>query len=295
MKLKRLLFGLLLLLGISSGAKADTYFPYPLIPDSIGIFQKRCDYLARHFWDFCDLKKAFSVKAKMAQEFNVYISILKNANPDSAIASVVRFNKQLEKQPADQLFMAECAENLLYGDTAEMWIDELYLPFAHAVASNKRIDKAAKARFAHQEKILKNSLARFPAPSLPYTTREGTAGNLDNDSADVVVVFFNDPDCDDCNLAKLRLDADISTTQLISEGKLKVVSISLTEPTQEWKEAVASYPSTWTVGANPDADMTIDLRAGTPEFYILDRNHNIRFKHLTIDQVLDVTRQLKKR
>ena len=82
----------------------------------------------------------------------------------------------------------------------------------------------------------------FPAPSLPYTTREGTAGNLDNDSADVVVVFFNDPDCDDCNLAKLRLDADISTTQLISEGKLKVVSISLTEPTQEWKEAVASYP-----------------------------------------------------
>ncbi|MDE5673391.1 MAG: DUF5106 domain-containing protein [Duncaniella sp.] len=295
MNLKRLLFGLLLLLGISAGAKADTYFPYPIIPDSIGMFQKRCDYLARHFWDFCDLKKAFSAKAKMAQEFNVYISILKNANPDSAIASVVRFNKKLEKQPADQLFMAECAENLLYGDTAEMWIDELYLPFAHAVASNKRIDKATKARFAHQEKILKNSLARFPAPSLPYTTREGTAGNLDNDSADVVVVFFNDPDCDDCNLAKLRLDADISTTQLIAEGKLKVVSISLSEPTQEWKEAVASYPSTWRVGANPDADMTIDLRAGTPEFYILDRNHNIRFKHLSIDQVLDVTRQLKKR
>ena len=124
----------------------------------------------------------------MAQEFNVYISILKNATPDSAIASVVRFNKQLEKQPADQLFMAECAENLLYGDTAQVWIDELYLPFAHAVASNKRIDKASKARFVHQEKILKNSLVRFPAPSLPYTTREGESGNLDNDSAEVVVV-----------------------------------------------------------------------------------------------------------
>ena len=41
--------------------------------------------------------------------------------------------------------------------------------------------------------------------------------------------------------------------------------------------------------------MTIDLRMGTPEFYIIDQNHNIRFKHLNIDQVLDVTRQLKKR
>ena len=88
MKIKGLLLGLLLCLGISFGAKADTYFPYPLIPDSINIFQKRCDYLARHFWDFCDLKKAFSAKAKMAQEFNVYISVLKNATPDSAIASV---------------------------------------------------------------------------------------------------------------------------------------------------------------------------------------------------------------
>lgn len=295
MNFKRLFFGLLLLIGIGFGAKADTYFPYPLIPDSINVFHKRCDYLARHFWDFCDLKKAFSSKSKMEQEFKVYISILKNASQDSALASVERFNKKLEKQPKDLLFIAECAENILYGDTAEVWIDELYLPFANAVATNKRIDKASKARFAHQEKLLRNSLLRSPAPSLPYTTREGLAGNLDNDSAEVVVIYFNDPDCSDCNLARIRLDADISMTQLISESKVKIVSISLTEPTAEWKESVASYPSTWVVAANPEADMTIDLRMGTPEFYILDRRHAIRFKHLTIDQVLDVARQLKRR
>ncbi|MDE6061940.1 MAG: hypothetical protein K2G00_04170, partial [Duncaniella sp.] len=114
-------------------------------------------------------------------------------------------------------------------------------------------------------------------------------------AAQALVVSCNDPDCSDCNLARIRLDADISMTELINEGKAKVVSISLSEPTPEWKEAVASYPSTWTVAANPDADMTIDLRMGTPEFYIIDQNHNIRFKHLNIDQLLDVTRQLKKR
>ena len=231
----------------------------------------------------------------MAQEFNVYISILRNATPDSAIASVNRFTKKLEKQPADQLFMAECAENLLYGDTAEMWIDELYLPFAEAVASNKRIDKASKARFAHQAKILKNSMTGKRFASLPYTTREGQSRNLDSDSAQVLVVFFNDPDCDDCNMARIRLDADISMTELISEGKAKIVAMSLTEPSDEWKQSVGSYPSAWSVGANPDADLTVDLRNGTPDFYIIDKNHNVRFKHLTIDQVLDVARQLKKR
>ena len=228
MKVKQLLF-----IGVSSGAKADTYFQYPIVPDSIKHFQRRCDYMARHFWDFCELKKAFSAKQKMANEFKVYISILRNATPDSAIASVNRFNKKLEKQAADQLFMAECAENLLYGDTAEVWIDELYLPFAEAVAANKRIDKASKARFAHQANILRNSLTGKRIGSLPYTTREGEKRNLDNDSAQVLVVFFNDPDCDDCNLARIRLDADISMTELINEGKAKIVAISLTEPTEE--------------------------------------------------------------
>ncbi|MCM1355760.1 MAG: DUF5106 domain-containing protein [Staphylococcus sp.] len=301
MNFKRLLFGLLLLIGIGSGAYAqsqtqvNSYFPYPLIPDSINVFQDRCDYLARHFWDFCELKKAFSARNKMAEEFKVYISILKNASSDSAIASVRRFTKKLEKQPSDQLFIAGCAEDLLYGDSAELWIDALYLPFAEAVASNKKIDKASKARYASQAKILSRSLLRGPAPSIPYTTREGTTGNLDNDSAEVVIVFFNDPDCDECNMARLRLDADISMNDLIREGKAKVVSISLCEPTPEWKEAVASFPAQWTVGANPDADLQIDLRNGPPDFYILDRNHKIRFKHLMIDDVLDVTRQLKKR
>lgn len=295
MKIKRLLLCLMVFLGVSLGAKADTYFQYPIVPDSIKLFQSRCDYMARHFWDFCELKKAFSAKHKMAQEFNVYISILRNATPDSAIASVNRFTKKLEKQPADQLFMAECAENLLYSDTAEIWIDELYLPFAEAVASNKRIDKASKARFAHQAKILKNSMTGKRFASLPYTTREGQSRNLDSDSAQVLVVFFNDPDCDDCNMARIRLDADISMTELISEGKAKIVAISLTEPSDEWKQSVGSYPSAWSVGANPDADLTVDLRNGTPDFYIIDKNHNVRFKHLTIDQVLDVARQLKKR
>ena len=295
MKLKRLLFGLLLLLGISSGAKADTYFPYPLIPDSIGIFQKRCDYLARHFWDFCDLKKAFSSRQKMAQEFSVYLSILQNASTDSAFASVERLTKKLEKRPSDLLFLTERAEAQLYSDTAEVWIDELYLPFIRAAIANKKIDKATKARFVHQETILSNSLPGNTAPSLPYTDRNGLPGNLDNDSAQVVVVFFNDPDCSDCNLARIRLHADISASELIDAGTVRVVSIALTDPDESWRLAVADYPETWVVAANPDADLTFDLRSGTPEFYVLDKNHKIRFKHLGIDQLLDIFRQLKRR
>lgn len=301
MNLKRLIFGLLLTMSVCAGAKAQSaianepYFPYPLVPDSIQAFQSRCDYLARHFWDFCELSKAFSARQKMANEFSVYLSILKNASVDSALASVERLAKKLEKQPNDLLFLARQAEAKLYSDTAEAWVDGLYLPFAEAVVKHKKIDKASKSRFAHQATILKNTMMGEPAGPLPYTTREGATRNLSTDSAEVLVVFFNDPDCSDCDMARIRLDADISTTELINEGKVKIVAISLTEPNEEWKKSVANYPASWTVGANPDADLIYDLRSGTPNFYIIDRKHNVRFKHLQIDQMLDVMRQLKKR
>lgn len=301
MNLKRLIFGLLLTMSVCAGAKAQSaianepYFPYPLVPDSIQAFQSRCDYLARHFWDFCELSKAFSARQKMANEFSVYLSILKNASVDSALASVERLAKKLEKQPNDLLFLARQAEAKLYSDTAEAWVDGLYLPFAEAVVKHKKIDKASKSRFAHQATILKNTMMGGPAGPLPYTTREGATRNLSTDSAEVLVVFFNDPDCSDCDMARIRLDADISTTELINEGKVKIVAISLTEPNEEWKKSVANHPASWTVGANPDADLIYDLRSGTPNFYIIDRKHNVRFKHLQIDQMLDVMRQLKKR
>lgn len=295
MRIKLFILSVLALVGLGQTAKADTYFPYPIVPDSVATFQGRCNYLADHFWDFCEMSKAFSAKQKMADEMKVYLSVVANAEPDVAVKGVKALMKKLEKQPKDQVFMATVAESQLYGDTAELWIDGLYLPFAEAVASNKRVSKAEKARFEQQAEVLRNSMVGSAAPSLPYTTREGAAGNLQNDSAEVVILFFNDPDCSSCNLARIRLDADISMTELIKDGLVKVVAITLADADDEWKEAVKNYPDTWRVGAAPDADLTIDLRAGTPDFYILGRNNIIRYKHLNIDQVLDVARQLKKR
>lgn len=297
MRIKLLIFSLLMLLATAARGQEQTptYFQYPIVPDSITSFNGRCDYLAEHFFDFCDLTKAFSNRAKMGQEINVYLTIISNADPKVADANVRKLMKKLEKQPKDQLQVAEIAESRLYGDSAEFWIDNVYLPFAESVAANKRIDKAEKARFGQQAEVLRNSLVGEPAASLEFTRPDGTKGMLTPDSTEVTVLFFNDPDCSDCRMARLRLSADISTNELIGEGKLKVVAISLSEPDEAWREYASSMPSEWTVGAAPDADLIYDLRMGTPDFYVLGRNNRIRFKHIDINQMLDISRQLKKR
>ncbi|MCM1163026.1 MAG: DUF5106 domain-containing protein [Muribaculaceae bacterium] len=298
--LKRLIFCLLMLTALAAGAQTDAsqtdrYFQYPIVPDSIRTFSGRCDYLAEHFFDFCDLGKAFSNRARMGEEFKTYLTIIANATPKTAIKNAADLMKKLEKQPKDQVYLANIAEGMLYGDTARAWIDDLYLPFAEAVASNRRVDKAEKARFAQQATILKNNMVGTQAPEIEFTLPDGSTSRLTPDSTQVTVLFFNDPDCSGCSMARVRLSADISTNELIKEGKLRVVAISLVEPDEKWRQYAAEMPAEWTVGAAPDADLTFDLRNGTPDFYVLGLGNKIRFKHLDTDQLLDVTRQLKKR
>ncbi|MDE5727880.1 MAG: DUF5106 domain-containing protein [Duncaniella sp.] len=295
MNTKVLIVSLMMVLSGWLGAKADTYFQYPIVPDSITTFQARCDYLADHFFDFCDFSRSFSNRQRMGEEIKVYLTLISNANARKGAEGARALMKKLEKQPAEQLYVAELAEGSLYGDTAQYWLDHIYLPFAEAIAANKRIGKAEKSRYEHQAKLLRNSTVGGQVPDMPYTKADGTTSHIKADTAQVVLIFFNDPGCSDCFMARVRLNADISISDLIREGKLKVVSISLCDPDDEWKKYASELPETWTTGAAPDADLTFDLRSGTPDFYILDSRHRIWYKHLDIDQVLDVARQLKKR
>lgn len=295
MRLRHLIISMLMMIAAGSQLRAQSFFQYPIVPDSISTLTARCNFLANHFWDYCDLKSAFSSKQRMADEFKGYLEILQLASPDTALTAVDRFTARLDKQPKDLLFIAGIAEAELYSDSAKVWVDELYIPFARAVERNKRVDKASKLRFKHQADILTNSLPGTRIPSIPYVTADGRKGDVLNDSAQVIVLFINDPECSECSLARIRLHADISTSQLIDDGVVKIISISAVDPDDKWKTEVADYPADWIVAANPDIDMTLDLRGGTPSFYILDRNHKIRFKHLDVNQVLDVMRQLKKR
>ncbi len=281
------------LLAISAYSQAPTtYFQYPTVPDSISTLQGRANFLVDHFWDYCDLKKAFSSRAKMAGAFSDYLSFMPHATADTVYMSIDKFLKKLEKQPNDLLFIARKAEEYLYSDSAKFWSDELYLPFARAVAKNKKIDKANKQRFEHFARILSSTQIGMPAPELKYTDRNGNPGTYAADTTySVTVLFFNDPDCDDCRLARARLNADIKASYLQKQGIMRVVSICPGEADDAWKDAVKTYPENWAVGATPDADEIYDIR-NTPSFYLIDENNVIQAKNIGIDEVIAIITRL---
>lgn len=283
-------FAVAVLCSISMMAQSSRqpYFQLPVIPDSIKDFDRRLDYMVQHYWDFADMKKVFSSRPKMAEAFDTYLNFMPHATATTAIASVEKFLKSI-KRPDDLLFIAEIAEAKLYSDTAMIPSDQLYVVFAKAVADNRSIDRNAKMRFEHQANVLSRSQRGMKAPEFQFTTPEGMKRTFQPDTtARVTILFFNDPDCTDCRLARVRMDADLHTQKLVETGVVDIVSITPTDPTDsQWLNATATYPATCTVGASPDIEDIYDIRH-SPTLYLIDHKGLIQLKTDNADSVLSI-------
>lgn len=280
-------------------ASADTpqgqLFEYPNIPESIENFTERSNYFIENFWKRANLKSAFSHLSKLNEAFLVYANLMPHADATVVHRSIDGLIKEVNKNPKNMLSLAEIAEGAFYADTARIQCDECYLPFARAVAANGKIGKAERARFEYQAKALEHSQVGMTAPDIRWRTPEGTTGSLSElPQRAYVLLFVNDPDCDDCQLARTRLQADFNLNMLLDKGLIKVVNIYPGEATDEWKAQTAGYNKRWIVGATPDIDEILDMRQ-TPTFYYLNPKHEILSKTLSVDGLLEAFASVRRK
>lgn len=271
----------------------ETYFPYPTPPEALTTLSQRTNYLVEHFWERCNLKSAFSSRAKLAKAFRDYVSFMPYASADTVHASIIELIDNVKNDKKNLLTLGEIAEATLYSDTAEVLSDELYLPFAKAIAANKKIPAAARARFEHQARVLANSQVGATAPALIFETPDGNKSDLSKVESPYTLLFFNDPECEDCSMARVRLAADFNTRQLIEKGILKIVSIYPEDPSDEWRDNCQTYPASWVIGASSQADELFDMRHA-PVMYFLDKSHKILAKNMLIDNVINAFAMINK-
>lgn len=290
--MKLLLSITLLICSLSAAAQKELPFQLPIVPETIEGLQPRSDFYIEHFWDFCDLKKSFSARDKMADAFDMYIELMPYASAEVVQKSIGAFMKKLEKQPMDQIFIGELAEGRMYSDTATIASDELYLWFIEPIVANKRVDKDYKLRFQHQAQSLRRSQAGMTAPEFTYTGLDGQKHTFAADSTRIgTILFFNDPDCTECSMARLRLDADVQTTRQIETGRIDFYSIYPGEADQEWLTQAMGYPKIWQVGAAPEIDEIYDIRT-SPCFYVLNPQGKILIKTASPNVIIDIMSKL---
>lgn len=276
---------------LTATAQEDTggkYFPYPAVPDENMSLSQRCNYLAMHHWDKCNPGSAFSDRRRMTEAFRDWTLYLPYTTIDTAVMAVER---TLERFPKNTLDLTKLAETYLYGDSGEFVLEEVYLPFVRAVVKAKKVPGAEKARYEAQLKVLESSMVGQRLPRIEARARDGSKTAIDSvvGSSASVLLFVNDPECDDCRLARSRLAADYNTGQLVEKGLLRVISAYPGEYSDEWTQETATYPKEWEVVAAGDLDQYIDLRK-QPTIYFLDKDMKVLLKNAEIDYILDVFR-----
>lgn len=270
-----------------------TYFQYPQVPENLQTLTERSNFFIENFWQRCNLKSAFSSRQKMQQAFNDYASFMPYADAAVVHKSIDKLISEVGKNAKNLVALAEMAEGAFYSDTARIVCDECYLPFAKAVVNSKKVPKAEKARFEYQATSLGLSQVGMTAPDFEWTTPEGEKGRLSELPAGAyVLLFFNDPDCDECELARVRLAADYNLNDLIDRKLLNVVSIYPGELSEEWIDRTSVYNKKWVVGAAPEIDEIYDMR-NPPVIYYLNGKHEILSKTFDIDSLLEAFRVVK--
>ncbi len=271
-----------------NGAVTQDFFQLPIVPDSIVNFQNRCDFMVTHYWDYCDLKKAFSSRDKLAEAFKVYLSFMPYASATTVFSSVDKFINNMSKQPDDVLFIARLAENNIYADTAEFQSEELYSHFLDGLLKTKKLDKEFKTYYENQASVLHNSQEGMQAPAFSFRGTDGSTMEFKTDTTQfATLIMFMEPGNTTAEMDKMRLNADVKTSQLVRSGMVRIYCIATTDNGERF-----TSPDGWISGYAPEISKIYDVRK-SPMFYIINNQGKILKKGDDVEPIFTVMQLLR--
>lgn len=266
-------------------------FEYPVAPEEIGGIQEKAAWVAEHFWDPMNFKKAPVDQSALNHAMSVYVTSFRWAPKEDAEKSLSALLAKLEKNPTLMFQFVKAAEENLYGPRAELWSDEAYLPFLQAIVKNKKITALRRARYERQQKLIEATMVGNEAPAFEY---KDIAGGLQMYRPDdrISIIEFGDPGCSDCRMARLRMESNVALGDLVKDDKVAIYFINR-DPEEGWAAEVASYPHNWSIGAAADIDEIYDLR-NTPSMYVVDADRKIVAKNVNVNDAISLAIGLAK-
>lgn len=276
-------------------AQATTIAPYQLpdIPDSLTTPDVRSEYLIEHYWDKFEVEnRAYLDSARVAEQaFVDFTSIMRIASRESTMKGIDVLLKRASCDEDILLMYAGFADKYLYSGQGTFVSEEAYLPFVEAVLDSKKVDKLYKLRYSYQYDVMtKNQLGmeitdfEYKLPGKDKTCR------IKKLKSPFILLYINDPECEDCSLATLRLSVSQALLSEERAGRLTILSLYPDGETEEWLAGVDEYPKEWVVASMENGDRYFDLRI-MPAIYLLDKDKKIILRNASLEEVEQALKQ----
>lgn len=278
--------------GTGAVASAERHYSMPDVPSSLKEPAERARFVVAHYWeryDFDDTAVAQD-SVYVEQAFVDYAAVLPLAGEEKASASIGQLLQRTEKTEYRERLM-ELAKHYLGHPESPMRNEEMYVLFLNKYASLSSVpmEKRERARYMAGQ-LLKNRVGTMAA-DFTYTDRKGNRNSLYRTESELTLLFFYDPDCENCHRIFTHLRG---TNLLFGKSKLKVLTIYGDNDTARWKESRQPIPEGWTDVQSPEiAAKQLYYIPATPSMYLLDKNKRVILKdpqpellHKTLEELL---------
>ncbi|MGL5015151.1 MAG: DUF5106 domain-containing protein [Bacteroidales bacterium] len=276
----------------TQGAKSDIEsksidsFELPSIPDLVTDPKERMNILTSRYWDNFDFTDTTILSSSDVTEriFVDFLEILQANSPENSRVAIGDLIKRAAVDSTIFIHFANLSEKYLYDLNSPFRDEELYLPVLNEMISSGYLDDAQKIRPRYTLHMIMKNRVGDKAANFIYTSPSGAKGSLYGIKAQFTLLFFNNPDCEECNILKSRIkDENIFADNEI----IKVVAIYPDSDLDMWRST--DYPKEWINGYNSTLfdDHIYDLKA-MPTLYLLDRDKVVLLKDASFDDVMEL-------
>ena len=283
---------------VSSRAQ-DLSFPVPQVPDSLQVPGQRLAFVLERFWqdyDFCDDTQLNRQVGE--QGFVDYLQLLAYADSTLAAKSVHRFVDLafLPSAPQSVSFFSGLVEHYLQNPYSPQRNDLLLAHFLRQMAegydrlppSDQTEAESSRARYL-LSLVEKNQVGTV-ATDFEFLTRPGRRSRLYDVDAELLVLYFHNPACGEC---QLYMPQALQSPALQKEG-LTVLLVNPEDNQEVWEDVRETVPQNWIDACSPSGAIVrqqLYYLPVTPAFYLLDRDKRVLLKNVTLRQLEDELQQ----
>lgn len=274
----------------SEGAKDEPQFEMVSIPSVLRTPTERAEYLVMHYWDrfnFNDMR-FISHSEVTEQALANFIDLKNHVSKDMIVASMK--NLMAKAEANKRMFAHICAlmEKYLYEPESPLEDEELLIPVLEYMVNSSSLDESDKIRPEMLLRLVSRNRIGKEASDFKYSLANGKSGEMSLIDSDYLILFFNDPDCLECNEAGRQILASFVIGDFINRGLLKILSIYPYDNVEGWKQRSNLMPKEW-INAYDDGceimnNEIYDIKS-TPTLYLLSKQKRVLLKNCGVNDI----------
>ena len=275
----------------NSTTQANKPFSLPVVPNMIHGKEERIAYLCEHFWDNLNTNDTILLRnsEKFEEYFALYLTFLKSEPIDISTKNIASFLNKTGKNNVWSELIMQMATKYLYHIESPLLSEELYIPFAQYALSTPNLSIKDSILYTHRLEVAQKNRPGSKANDFPFVTSKGKQTTLHKSTDRCTLLFFNDPECENCKEAKFLLTESDIIRQMTENGTLQPIMIYTEGDSEVWKQHKHDCPKGWISGFDAEENIRMrriyELRA-MPCIYLIDKDKKVILKDADINTLI---------